>query len=128
MPAIRKSLRDGVSVAPGSAWTHKYLQVGTVRWHKVAKQTLDLMDAIGTGKFYIVGHDWGALISSVMVVDHPERFLGYVRMEAAVTKVANNHFPFPVLQLQADRDPSQPVASFSDPAKFPGTASGYGIF
>jgi epoxide hydrolase 4 len=127
--------------AAGSAYTHRYLQVGTVRWHwveagdpkgptvlllhglpeswyswvkvlplldpsfhyivpdmkgygqspasdtdynwhTVAKQTLDLVDALGVGKLFIVGHDWGALISSVMVSDHPERFLGYVRMEA----------------------------------------------
>ncbi len=174
-------------------------------WHTVARQTMDLMDALGAGKFFIVGHDWGALISSVMVVDNPQRFLGYVRMEAdltyttgqsleklyeqkpqwklfqdrekavamlsdagriidlvypprmttklekadrdyfvyefsrpgvaqaiagyfqftnwdleaAVAKVANNHFPFPVLQLQADSDPAQPVASFADPSKFP---------
>jgi pimeloyl-ACP methyl ester carboxylesterase len=133
-------------------------------WHTVAKQTLDLMDALRVGKFYIIGHDWSALISSVMVADHPERFLGYVRMEAdlnytpgqnleqlyaqkpqwklfqdrkkaialmrdagyfqfsnwdleeAVTKIANNTFDFPVLQLQADSDPSQPVINFADVA------------
>ncbi|MEI6386666.1 MAG: alpha/beta hydrolase [Spirochaetota bacterium] len=175
-------------------------------WHHVGDQTLALLDALGVQKAYIVGHDWGTLISSVMVVDHPERFLGYVRMEAdlnftpgqsleklyeqkpqwkmfqdtpkateflrdaakvidlvypsrmktklqkadrdyfvyefsrpgvaeaianyfkyenwdleaAVTKIANNSFDFPVLQLQADSDASQPVASFSDPTKFPG--------
>jgi len=165
-----------------------------------------LFDALGVEKSYNVGHDWGALISSVMVVDHPERFLGYVRMEAdlnytpgqsleklyelkpqwkmfqdtpkateflrdaqmvidrvyptrmetklekadrdyfvyefsrpsvaeaianyfkyenwdleaAVTKIANNNFPFPVLQLQADSDPSQPKENFADATKFPG--------
>ena len=169
-------------------------------WHHVADQTFSLMDALGTPKFYIVGHDWGALISSVMVTDHPERFLGYIRMEAdlkytpgqsldklyaqkpqwkifqdtaravlflsnaekvidvvypsrmlmklepidrnyfifefsrpevakaianyfkfgnwdleaAVTKIANNTFGFPVLQLQADSDPAQPKENFSD--------------
>jgi epoxide hydrolase 4 len=175
-------------------------------WHHVGDQTLALLDALGVRKSYIVGHDWGALISSVMVVDHPDRFLGYVRMEAdlaytpgqsldklyerkpqwkafqdtpkaiaflsdaqkvidlvyqprmktkltkadrdyfafefsrpgvaeaianyfkyenwdletAVTKVADNHFPFPVLQLQADGDPAQPRESFTDASKFPG--------
>jgi pimeloyl-ACP methyl ester carboxylesterase len=29
-----------------------------------------------------VGHDWGALIGSVLVGDHPERIRGFVRMEA----------------------------------------------
>jgi epoxide hydrolase 4 len=51
-------------------------------WHTVASQTLDLMTSLGVDKFYVVGHDWGALISSVMVSDHPERILGFVRMEA----------------------------------------------
>jgi pimeloyl-ACP methyl ester carboxylesterase len=51
-------------------------------WHHVADQTFALMDALGTQKFFVVGHDWGTLISSVMVSDHPERILGYVRMEA----------------------------------------------
>jgi epoxide hydrolase 4 len=175
-------------------------------WHTVAKQTLDLMDALQVDKFHIVGHDWGALISSVMVSDHPERFLGYVRMEAdlkyapgqsleklyeqkpqwkmfqdralalsylrdagplidqvypsrmktpfstadrdyfvyefsrpgvaeaianyfqyknwdleaAVTRIAENRFAFPVMQLQADSDPAQPMSSFADvPALYP---------
>jgi pimeloyl-ACP methyl ester carboxylesterase len=51
-------------------------------WHHVGDQTMALIDALGVDKFFIVGHDWGTLISSVMVVDHPDRFLGYVRMEA----------------------------------------------
>ena len=175
-------------------------------WHHVGDQTMALLDTLGVRKAFIIGHDWGALISSVMVVDHPDRFLGYVRMEAdlnytpgqsleklyelkpqwrlfqdtpraieflrdaamvidrvypgrmtttlekadrdyfvyefsrpgvaeaianyfkyenwdleaAVTKVANNTFPFPVLQLQADSDASQPAANFADPSKFPG--------
>ena len=168
-------------------------------WHHVADQTLALLDSIAS-KFYIVGHDWGALISSILVSDHPDHILGYIRMEAdikytpgqsleklykekpqwklfqnterainflsdakrvidivyptrmltklepvdrnyfiyefsrpgvaeaiatyfrfenwdleaAVTKIANNHFNFPVLQLQADSDASQPKESFAD--------------
>jgi pimeloyl-ACP methyl ester carboxylesterase len=51
-------------------------------WHTVAGQTLGLMDHLGIEKFYVVGHDWGALIGSLLVGDHPERILGFVRMEA----------------------------------------------
>jgi len=51
-------------------------------WHHIGDKTLALLDFLGVQKAYIVGLDWGALISSVMVVDHPERFLCYVRMEA----------------------------------------------
>lgn len=176
------------------------LQDTDYNWHTVASQTLDLMTSLGVDKFYVVGHDWGALISSVMVSDHPERILGYVRMEADLipkgssslwslyrqkpqwllfqnrwiatfmmqdpgrfidmvyskrmttpfdatdrdyfvyefsrpgvaqmnplyfqrinwdleaitTKICKNNFSFPVLQLQADRDPAQPQALFTN--------------
>jgi pimeloyl-ACP methyl ester carboxylesterase len=51
-------------------------------WHTVAKQTVQLMDHLKVGKFYVVGHDWGSLIGSVLVDDHQDRVLGFVRMEA----------------------------------------------
>jgi epoxide hydrolase 4 len=54
-------------------------------WHTVARQTLDLMDDLGIRKFYLVSHDWGTIIGSVMVGDHPDRIAGYVRMEADLT-------------------------------------------
>ncbi len=51
-------------------------------WHTVARQTVTLMDNLKIDKFYVVGHDWGALIGSVLVDDHQDRVLGFVRMEA----------------------------------------------
>ncbi len=169
-------------------------------WHHVAAQTLTLMDSLGVKRFFVVGHDWGALIGSVLVSDHPERIQGFVRMQAdlipktgdemwktylqkpqfllfrsnwiatymmrdagwfidmvyrtrmntalakqdrdylvyefsrpgvaemnpgyfrprnwdldtALGKICKNQFPFPVLQLQADGDASQPPAIFAD--------------
>jgi epoxide hydrolase 4 len=55
---------------------------GDYNWHTVASQTLGLIDHLGIKKFYVVGHDWGALIGSILVGDHPERIHGFVRMEA----------------------------------------------
>jgi len=171
-------------------------------WHVVAGQTIELMGSLGIEKFYVVSHDWGSIIGSVLVSDHPEHILGYVRMEAdliqkenrskiagyiqkpqwlifqnnwvatfmmqdvgwfidfvykrrmttpfkqedrdymvyefsrpgvinmvpkyfkrsnwdldsAIGKICKNYFPFPVLQLQADRDPAQPPSIFADVA------------
>ena len=51
-------------------------------WHTVASQTLDLINSLGVDKFYVVSHDWGTIIGSVLICDHPDRILGYVRMEA----------------------------------------------
>lgn len=58
-------------------------------WHHVADQTLALMDALGIKKFNVVGHDWGTIITSMMVGDHPERILSYVRMEVNLFKPEN---------------------------------------
>ncbi len=49
---------------------------------RIFNQTMQLMDSLGVNKFYVVSHDWGTIIGSVLVGDHPERILGYVRMEA----------------------------------------------
>ena len=58
-------------------------------WHTVASQTLDLMTSLGIDKFYVVSHDWGTIIGSVLVSDHPEHILGYVRMEADLIQRKN---------------------------------------
>lgn len=55
---------------------------GDFNWHTVGKQTIALMDHLKIDKFYVAGHDWGALISAVMVDDHQDRILGYIRMQA----------------------------------------------
>jgi pimeloyl-ACP methyl ester carboxylesterase len=57
-------------------------------WHHVAQQTADLMEALGIHKYYVVSHDWGTIIGSVLVGDHPEHILGYVRMEADLIRRA----------------------------------------
>lgn len=164
-------------------------------WHVVAQQTLALMDSLGAQKFYVVGHDWGSVIGSILVGDNPDRILGFIRMQAdltpraslrelarkpqfvlfqskwiakfmmedaewfidlvyprrmvtqlipedrgyfiyefsrpgvarqvpkyfklknwdldsAIRKICKDKFPFPILALQADRDPAMPMSSF----------------
>ncbi|MBN1665263.1 MAG: alpha/beta hydrolase [Deltaproteobacteria bacterium] len=176
------------------------LQDKNYDWHHVARQTVELMDALDIRTFFVVGHDWGSLIGSVLVHDHPARIRGFVRMEAdlipktgheriltllkkpqwilfrinriatylmrdpgffidrvyksrmvtslkkvdrdylvyefsrpgvaqinptyfngknwdldtAIGEICKNNFSFPVLQLQADRDPAQPPSLFTD--------------
>ncbi|MBK7450051.1 MAG: alpha/beta fold hydrolase [Anaerolineales bacterium] len=74
------------------------LQDEDYNWHTVAGQIVDLMDSLGVEKYYVVSHDWGTIIGSVMVSDHPERILGYIRMEADLIqkrKSAQHHrLPF----------------------------------
>ena len=67
-------------------------------WHTVASQTLDLMTRLGIDKFYVVSHDWGTIIGSVLVSDHPEHILGYVRMEADLIQRKNTGMIFAYIQ------------------------------
>lgn len=51
-------------------------------WHNIAKEMIEFIDALNIKKFHVVGHDWGSIITSILVGDYPERILSYVRMEA----------------------------------------------
>lgn len=76
------------------------MQDGDYDWHHVASQTLDLMDSLGVAQFYVVSHDWGSIIGSVLVSDHPERILGYVRMEADLIMQGDGNTPPMSVYLQ----------------------------
>jgi epoxide hydrolase 4 len=69
------------------------LQDSDYNWHHVADQTVALMDSLGVKKFFVVSHDWGTIIGSVLVGDHPERILGYVRMEADLIMKGEGNTP-----------------------------------
>lgn len=76
------------------------LQDGNYNWHQVAAQTLELMDSLGIQQFYVVSHDWGTIIGSVLVNDHPNRILGYVRMEADLVMKEETNQPSWSVYLQ----------------------------
>jgi len=97
------------------------LQDTDYNWHTAASQTLDLMTSLGVDKFYVVGHDWGAVISSVMVSDHSERILGYVRMEAdLIPKGSGNLWNFYLQKPQWLLFQNRWIATFimQDPGRF----------
>ncbi len=52
------------------------LKDGNYDWHVVAGQIVELMNGLDIVKFYVVSHDWGSIIGSVLVSDHPGRILG----------------------------------------------------
>jgi pimeloyl-ACP methyl ester carboxylesterase len=55
---------------------------GDFNWHTVGRQTKEFMvNGLNITQFYVVSHDWGTLIASVMVDDFQEHILGFVRMQ-----------------------------------------------
>lgn len=65
--------------------------VADFEWHHVGDQIIALMDSLNIPQFYVVSHDWGSIIGSVMVSDHglsygqsntaENHILGYFRLE-----------------------------------------------
>jgi pimeloyl-ACP methyl ester carboxylesterase len=54
-------------------------------WKVISQQILDLMSSLNISKFYVVGHDWGSIIGSLLVTQFPDHVLGFIRMEAPIT-------------------------------------------
>ena len=80
MPLIEPKYRQIVLDMKGYGRSDK--QDDDYNWHVVARQILELMDSQDIRRFFVVGHDWGSLIGSVLVSDYPDRILGFVRMQA----------------------------------------------
>ena len=54
-------------------------------WHNLAREMKEFMvEGLGVDKFYVVSHDFGSAISTVMVTDYPEHISGFVRMQADI--------------------------------------------
>jgi pimeloyl-ACP methyl ester carboxylesterase len=53
-------------------------------WKVICQQMFDLMTSLNISKYYVVGHDWGALIGSMFVTMFPTHVLGFVRMETPI--------------------------------------------
>jgi len=64
-------------------------QDGDYDWHIVAGQIADFMDSLGIQQYFVVSHDWGSIIGSILVNDHPQHIIGYVRMEADLIQRKN---------------------------------------
>lgn len=54
---------------------------GDWRWENCAEEALAMFTQIGLERFYLVAHDRGAVLSDYLAGNHPERVLGYVRMQ-----------------------------------------------
>jgi pimeloyl-ACP methyl ester carboxylesterase len=49
--------------------------VGEYHRDKLVQDVLDVADALGTARFHLVGHDWGALVAWQVATTAPDRLL-----------------------------------------------------
>jgi pimeloyl-ACP methyl ester carboxylesterase len=64
-----------VPSVPGYGFSDRPLEPGMTRW-RVAKIWTQLMDGLGYQKFGLQANDIGAVISSWLALDHPEKVIG----------------------------------------------------
>jgi pimeloyl-ACP methyl ester carboxylesterase len=51
-------------------------------WEVIASQIKDFMvSGLGIDHFYVVSHDWGTLIGSILVQNHPQHIDGFIRTQ-----------------------------------------------
>ena len=68
-----------VPSVPGFGFSDRPLQSGMTRW-RVAGMWVRLMEALGYGRFGLQANDIGAVISSWLSLDFPERVIGFHTM------------------------------------------------
>ncbi len=68
-----------VPSVPGYGFSERPSQAGMTRW-RVAELWAKLMDGLGYGRFGMQANDIGAVISSWLALDYPERVIGFHTM------------------------------------------------
>jgi pimeloyl-ACP methyl ester carboxylesterase len=68
-----------VPSVPGYGFSERPLQTGMTRW-RVAELWVKLMDGLGYQRFGLQANDIGAVISSWLSLDYPERVIGFHTM------------------------------------------------
>lgn len=63
--------------------TDKPTDVSAYAWNLVTKDLTDILDAEDRAQCIAIGHDWGSITASRLILYHPERVVGLVNMNAA---------------------------------------------
>ena len=77
MPVLAQQFRVLALDLPGYGQSDK--QEGEYTGNNVARATLELLDALGIGRFRLAGHDWGVLVGDHICDQAAERVERYVR-------------------------------------------------
>jgi len=109
-------------VAPdqrGFAASDKPEGVDAYRPERAVEDLIALADALGLGRFSLVGHDWGGAIAWLAALRHPDRIRRLVIVNAPHPLV----FQKSLIDDPAQRAASQYISAFRDPAMEAGIAA-----
>jgi pimeloyl-ACP methyl ester carboxylesterase len=95
----------------GFAGSSKPEGVDEYETKKIVEDLLALADALGLGRFTLVGHDWGGAVAWAAALKHADRLKRLVIVNAPHPLI----FQKSVIEDQAQRDASQYIRAFRTP-------------
>ena len=106
--------RDFRVVAPdqrGFAGSDKPEGVEAYRTDRIVEDLIALADALGLGRFTLVGHDWGGAVAWLAALRHPDRIARLIVVNAPHPYV----FQKSLFEDEAQRAASQYITAFRSP-------------
>jgi pimeloyl-ACP methyl ester carboxylesterase len=113
---------DFFVVAPdqrGFGASDKPAGVAAYKPERAVEDLIALADALGLGRFTLVGHDWGGAIAWLAALHHPDRIARLVIVNAPHPLV----FQKSLIEDEAQRAASQYISAFRNPAMEQGIAA-----
>ncbi|TMJ17480.1 MAG: alpha/beta hydrolase [Alphaproteobacteria bacterium] len=124
-PALARDFRVVAPDQRGFGASDKPEGVENYRTDRIVEDLIALADALGIGRFTLVGHDWGGAVAWLAALKHPDR----VRRLAIVNAPHPLIFQKTLIEDSAQRAASQYIRAFRNPAMEQGIAAmGYEAF
>ncbi|HMG46731.1 MAG TPA: alpha/beta hydrolase [Allosphingosinicella sp.] len=118
-PALARDFRVIAPDQRGFGASDKPEGVEAYRADRVVEDLIALADALGLGRFTLVGHDWGGAIAWLAALRHPDRIARLVIVNAPHPLV----FQKSLIEDSAQRTASQYISAFRNPAMEQGIAA-----
>jgi pimeloyl-ACP methyl ester carboxylesterase len=118
-PALAGDFRVIAPDQRGFGASDKPEGVENYRADKVVEDLIALADALGLGRFTLVGHDWGGAIAWLAALRHPDRIARLVIVNAPHPLI----FQKSLIEDAAQRAASQYISAFRNPAMEQGIAA-----
>lgn len=125
MPDLARDFRVIAPDQRGFGGSDKPEGVEAYKTDRILEDLLALADALGLGRFTLVGHDWGGAIAWLAALRHPDRIGRLVIVNAPHPYV----FQKSLIEDEAQRAASQYMNAFRNPAMEQGIAAmGFATF
>jgi len=111
-PALADDFRVIAPDQRGFGGSDKPEGVEAYKTDRIVEDLLALADALGLGRFTLVGHDWGGAVAWLAALKHPDRIRRLVIVNAPHPYV----FQKSLIEDAAQRAASQYISAFRNPA------------